>query len=106
MGTDLHSCMELSLKQDQDEKYTRYSDQMKQLNEHVSSSMVTLDKNFSAPLAKLLPIFQAVKDRIKKRSHKVIDYDRHKASVKKLKDDHIKSPDQDRKIQAVIYCMS
>lgn len=61
----------------------------------------TLDRGVTRPMLELREIMKIIQKAITKRNHKLIDYDRHRASLNKLKAKEQRSFNEEKQIYKV-----
>src|ERR1700760_576253 len=64
----------------------QYEEIVKDLQQTLTPELETIESRIVKPATELLEIMKAVRKTATKRDHKQLDYDRHKATLKKLQD--------------------
>ncbi|ORX54881.1 hypothetical protein BCR36DRAFT_348068 [Piromyces finnis] len=75
-----------------------YLEKTKTMNEQILSHIQNVNFHVIEPMKKYGDVIHSVKQVLKKRSHKALDYDRHKDSLDKLNAKQSRSLDEERKL--------
>jgi len=75
-----------------------YLEKTKKMNEQIMPHIQNVNLHVIEPMKKYEEIIHSVKQVLKKRSHKALDYDRHKDSLDKLGSKQSRSLDEERKL--------
>src|ERR1700712_1145752 len=76
----------------------QYEEVVRDLQETISPELQTIDTRIVGPANQLLEIMKSVRKTANKRDHKQLDYDRHRATTKKLQDKAEKTPKDEKAI--------
>lgn len=75
-----------------------FSAKMQEAQEQLQTDLEQIDRKIVSPCADFLAILETVKKSLIKRSHKVLDYDRHRDSLRKAKEKQNRDLNDERKI--------
>jgi len=75
-----------------------YLEKTKVMNEQILPHIQNVNFHVIEPMKKYEEVIHSVKQVLKKRSHKALDYDRHKESLDKLSSKQSRSLDEERKL--------
>jgi len=75
-----------------------YLEKTKTMNEQIMPHIQNVNFHVIEPMKKYEEVIHSVKQVLKKRSHKALDYDRHKDSLDKLSSKQSRSLDEERKL--------
>ncbi|RKP19697.1 BAR-domain-containing protein, partial [Rozella allomycis CSF55] len=77
---------------------TKYIGKVNELKSSLENQNTFIEENVISVLAQVLTIMKPIKEKMKKRSHKLVDYDRHRLSYQKMKSNSTSSPVDERKL--------
>jgi len=76
----------------------QYEEIVRDLQETISPELDTIETRIIGPATQLLEIMKAVRKTANKRDHKQLDYDRHRATLKKLQEKKEKTPKDEKAV--------
>ena len=80
------------------ETATQLEISMDRVKEEIMPHLLDIERQVVAPAAEYLSFFEQVKKYLTKREHKLVDYDRYREAVKKLKEKKDRSSSDEKKL--------
>ncbi|KXS09954.1 BAR-domain-containing protein [Gonapodya prolifera JEL478] len=77
-----------------------FSEGMKRAREELTGELDLIDRRVIQPCKDFLDLADSVKKYIKKRGHKLLDYDRHREAVRKLQEKRDRTPADEKRLVA------